>query len=98
AVHGVAAEELVAAVAGEHGLDVLTRLLRHEPGRDRRAVAERLIELIEHALDEGRAAVAEADAQLVMARAEALGDHARERRLVDAHVVEPDGEGVERLA
>ena len=41
----VAGEELVAAVAGQHDLDVLGRQLRHHVGRNRRRVAERLVEI-----------------------------------------------------
>ena len=42
----VAAEELVAALAGERDLHVLRRELRHEVGRQRRRVRERLVERV----------------------------------------------------
>ena len=48
----VAREQLVAAVAGEHDLDVLGRQLRHHEGRNRRRVAERLVEVPGKVLDD----------------------------------------------
>jgi hypothetical protein len=41
----VAGEQLVAAVAGQHDFDVLGRQLRHHVGRDRRRIAEWLVEI-----------------------------------------------------
>ena len=45
-VRVVAAEELVAALAGERDLHVARRELRHEVGRQRRRVGERLVERV----------------------------------------------------
>ena len=47
----VAAEQLVAAVAGEHDRDVPAGDLRDVPGRDRRRVGERLVEVLDEPIE-----------------------------------------------
>ena len=48
----VASEELVATVAAQHHLDVFGGELRHHVGRNRRRVAERLVEIPREILDD----------------------------------------------
>src|SRR5439155_5454958 len=48
---GIAAKGFVAAVAADSHLDVLPQLAAEQKRGDRRAVHERLIELVEHGVD-----------------------------------------------
>ena len=94
AVALVAAEDLVAAVADERDLDVPPRRLADEQRRQRRLVAERLVEGVREPLEELRAGV---DLDLLVPRAVALGDRAGVGPLVVARVGEADGERAHRL-
>ena len=89
----VAAEELVAALAGERDLDVPARELGDEVGRDRGRVRERLVEGLGQRgqeLDGVRA-----EHELVVVGAVPLGDEAREAALVEGALVEADREGAD---
>ena len=90
----VAREQLVAAVAGEHDLDVLGGELRHHVGRNRRRVAERLVEIPGEVLDDRNHVRLEHE--LVVLRAERLRDFARVRELVEAVLGEADRERLDR--
>ena len=94
----VAAEELVAALAGERDLDVLGGELRDEVRRERRRVGERLVERVGQRRQEQRRV--RPQRQLAMDRAVALGDGARTGQLVERRLFEADRErahGLRRL-
>ena len=86
----VAAEQLVAAIARQHALDVLPRQSRHEVGRKERDVGKGLVEMrdqrIEQAGDVG------GDQVLDVREAESCRNLARVRELVVALVTEPHAE------
>jgi hypothetical protein len=84
----VAAEELVAALAGESDLDVLGRKLGDEVGRQRRRVGERLVEGVGKGWEEERGVRAEHE--LAMLRAVALRHEPRIGQLVEAPLLEAD--------
>ena len=92
----VAAEQLVAAIPGQHALDVLPRQSRHEVGRKERDVREGLVEVrdqrIEQAGDVG------GDQVLDVREAESRRNLARVRELVVALVTEPHAEARDRHA
>ena len=86
----VAAEELVAALAGERDLDVRARELGDEVRRDRRRVREGLVERRGERgqeLDRVRA-----EDELVVVGPYRCGDESRELPLVEAAFVEADRE------
>ena len=90
----VAGEQLVAAVAGQHDLHVLGGELRHHVGRDRRRVAERLVEIPGEVLDD-LDHVRPQD-ELVVLGAELRGDLPRVAELVVVCFGEADRERLDR--
>ena len=92
----VAAEELVAPLAGEDDLDRVRGQLRHQVGGERRGVAERFVE----GLDQAREQVDRVGAkdQLVVVGVVALGDKARQLQLAERLLLEPDREGAHPIA
>ncbi len=90
-VGGVAAEQLVAALAGQHHRDVTRGQPRERPGGQHARVAERLV----HGRGPGverLLALARRHHQFVVLGADGLGDAARERRLVVAAVLDAHAE------
>ncbi len=91
----VAAEQLVAALAGEGDLDLARRQLGDQVGRQRRGVAEGLVEGLDQLREELDRVGAQDD--LVMLGAVALGDQPRPLELVEARLLEADREGLHRI-
>ncbi len=91
----VAAEELVAALAGERDLHVLGGELRDEVRRQRRRVGERLVErLCERRQEQRRVRL---QRQLAVDRPVALRDGAGAGELVERRLLEADRERAHRL-
>ncbi len=88
----VAAEELVAAVAGQRHRDVLARQLRDEIGRKDREVADRIVHEV-HQMIEQLASLRPNDLDPVI-DAEMLRDPRRPRGLVVGRIVEANAEGL----
>ena len=84
----VAAEELVAAISRQDDRDVFRSEFRHHEGRDRRRIAERLVEepreVLRHIDDVG------SEDQLVMLGAKRLGHAPRIPQLVEFPVGKPN--------
>ena len=92
----VAAEELVAALAGERHLDLRRDGPRDVPERDRRRIGERLLEAFD---DRGEVGCSiRADGDLVVVAADRLGHRSRRVELVEGGIAEADGERHRRLA
>ena len=94
AVAAVAAEALVAAVAGQRDGHVLARELADAVGRNRRAVGIRLVVEPRQRVDQVE--VVALDPVDEVPRAVAIGDLLREARLVERRVGERDRAGVDR--
>src|SRR5439155_16139177 len=94
-VRVVAAEQLVAALAGERDLHVLRRQLRDEICRQRGGVGERLVESRRERREQQRRIGAQYE--LAVQRAVALGDPPGVGELVEGAFREPDRERVQRL-
>ena len=91
----VAAEELVATLAGERDLHVLGGQLRDQVGRQCGRVGERLVEGVGQRGQEQRRVGPQHE--LAVARAVALGDQARVGELVERALLEADRERPYRL-
>ncbi len=91
----VAAEELVASLAGEGDLHVLGRQLGDEVGRQGRRVAEGLVERLRERGQEQRGVGSQHE--LAVAGAVALGDRSRTGELVERCLLKADREGAHGL-
>ena len=80
-VLGIAGEQLVAALAGQHHGHGLARQLRHQVGGDRGRLRDRLV-LVPHQARQLAQQVVGAHHDLVVIGVQVLGDAARERQLV----------------
>ena len=91
----VAAEHLVAAVAGERNRHLLPGKSGDVERRDLRGIGERLIEHLGQLRDD-RARLVRAEVQLGVVGPEVTGDRARVARLLETALVETDREGLDR--
>ena len=91
-VFGIAAKQLIAAVAGEGNGDMPPGRFRDEKGGKLRRVGERFVEPVGNTRDKvERGAGFERDPGVI--GTEMLRDRLRVRGLVERRVVEADGEG-----
>src|SRR4029077_12833136 len=89
----VAGKQLVAAVAGENDLHMLSRQARDQIGWDGRGVGERLVEARQQLLE--NLEVIRLDEQRVVLGAVGLGNLPRVGQLVVPVLQEPHGEGLD---
>ena len=92
----IAGKQLVAAVSGEHHLDVFGCELRHHIRRDRGGVAERLVEVPGEVFDD--ADDVGLQDQIVVVGLERRGHRARVVQLVERRLGEADRKGLQRRA
>ncbi len=92
----IAAEELIAAVAGQGHRDMLARHARHQRGRDLRRIGERLVVHVGQA-GHDRQRIFRGDVKLGMVGAQVRRNRLGVLRLVVALFMEADGESAHRL-
>ncbi len=91
----VAAEELIAAIAAQHDLDVARRLAREIPRRNGRRVGKRLVEIG----DEARKVIGNArgNRDREVGETEPIGSRTRERGFVERRIGKGGGEALQAV-